>query len=398
VRCKKCGAKISPEDRFCEKCGTEIFFSCPSCGARLNDNAKFCPKCGIPLAKKITEGNQNDKSAYISHKLNKIIEKMVSKKRIILTSLVVIILFCCFSYLCYLHSSCYMTKCGNDCMANGRYKDAMVLFMKAANNGDSTAMCHIGDIYRNGYGFTVDYKKAADWYKKSVNKGNPNAMKKLGDMYNLGLSVPKDGNKAKNLYKQAAEKGDIAAMAKMGDTADGEGNLAEAMSWYLKASEKGSTDAMYKVSFFYLAGKGVDKDPNKSKKWYKKYVDTCIKYAKNGNVDAINELSRTEPDAWEQKAIYVNGILAKYGDAKAMATMGIIYSSSNREKMQEWFNKAVATNNPEVIFSIADFYGVSATFGDKNALRESLKLAKLADGLGYTPAHNWHPVTLSNFK
>ena len=50
--CKKCGAKNAPEAKFCIECGETLVKSCPGCGLPLeNDAIKFCPECGAALHK-----------------------------------------------------------------------------------------------------------------------------------------------------------------------------------------------------------------------------------------------------------------------------------------------------------------------------------------------------------
>ena len=48
--CGKCGAKVSGEAEFCQKCGAsrpeEELEACPFCGAELSGSAKFCNNCG----------------------------------------------------------------------------------------------------------------------------------------------------------------------------------------------------------------------------------------------------------------------------------------------------------------------------------------------------------------
>lgn len=55
--CPNCGAEVSRDSRFCDKCGTEIVRKtsedtgkpakvCPNCGQPLEDGALFCGNCG----------------------------------------------------------------------------------------------------------------------------------------------------------------------------------------------------------------------------------------------------------------------------------------------------------------------------------------------------------------
>lgn len=68
IRCRKCGAKMSPQDRFCPECGTPVVEEekkiepapakeaphknpnkCPVCGEILPSDAIRCPSCGYEI-------------------------------------------------------------------------------------------------------------------------------------------------------------------------------------------------------------------------------------------------------------------------------------------------------------------------------------------------------------
>ena len=47
--CPKCGSLNQPENKFCDKCGTQLFKICPACGARQDGDDVFCGECGAKL-------------------------------------------------------------------------------------------------------------------------------------------------------------------------------------------------------------------------------------------------------------------------------------------------------------------------------------------------------------
>lgn len=55
---------------------------------------------------------------------------------------------------------------------------------KAANNGDTDAMCKIGNMYLNGRGVKQNCKKAINWLQKAATQGDDNAAFSLGYYYN----------------------------------------------------------------------------------------------------------------------------------------------------------------------------------------------------------------------
>jgi len=47
--CVGCGAALSPDDRFCGKCGAPVDARCPQCGAAVQAEDRFCVGCGASL-------------------------------------------------------------------------------------------------------------------------------------------------------------------------------------------------------------------------------------------------------------------------------------------------------------------------------------------------------------
>ena len=54
MKCKKCGADLAPDAKFCRECGEKVTIEnspafCRECGHKLPLNAKFCPGCGAKV-------------------------------------------------------------------------------------------------------------------------------------------------------------------------------------------------------------------------------------------------------------------------------------------------------------------------------------------------------------
>ena len=50
--CKECGAKLIKKQKFCPECGAAQIFTCPKCKKEIDENSKFCPECGEKLGEK----------------------------------------------------------------------------------------------------------------------------------------------------------------------------------------------------------------------------------------------------------------------------------------------------------------------------------------------------------
>lgn len=49
IVCPSCGAGLSADSKFCNKCGAKVISVCPGCGAPLTPGSKFCSQCGTQL-------------------------------------------------------------------------------------------------------------------------------------------------------------------------------------------------------------------------------------------------------------------------------------------------------------------------------------------------------------
>lgn len=161
------------------------------------------------------------------------------------------------------------------------------IIRNAAEQGDAKAQFTLGCIYGGARydwsdikwssGFTmmgegVDHERAAYWYNQAAIQGNTSAMCNLANLYREGNGVKKDLFKATELMKSAAEKGCALAQRNYGDMfRDGEvmikiesdsdvgdyviihakPNISKAQEWWQKALENGETSAKERLERIY---------------------------------------------------------------------------------------------------------------------------------------------------
>jgi hypothetical protein len=82
-------------------------------------------------------------------------------------------------------------------------KQALRIWMEAAEAGDAEAQTNVGEIYERGLGTEPNYEAAAIWYRKAADQGNSRALFNLGTLYEQGKGVPQDKLEALNLYRRA---------------------------------------------------------------------------------------------------------------------------------------------------------------------------------------------------
>ena len=151
---------------------------------------------------------------------------------------------------------------------------ALKWYQKAIDLGDTSAMVELGNMFRD----LNDYHNAVVLYKKAANEGNAEAMNLIGVLYSGGKGVPKDRGIAFNWYKKAAEAGDYYGMANLGQAylfASKIKNLEQAYYWLSKSAEAGNELGMEIFGTYYE----MQQKSNEAIYWYKKAAEKGMGYS-----------------------------------------------------------------------------------------------------------------------
>jgi len=183
------------------------------------------------------------------------------------------------------------------------YEKAFKWLSKSAEQGYDQAQTMIGSIYMETYEkFTrdpSDFENCISWWEKAATQGNVAARFNLAEAFinHATDETAKDYNpKALKWAIASAELGHTRAMELVGDLLtqhdwfeiDGiERDTATGISWYEKASNKGSGYASFKLGWIYQKGIGVQKNTKLAKMWYRKACN-------QGEQQGCNRLS--DPD------------------------------------------------------------------------------------------------------
>lgn len=129
----------------------------------------------------------------------------------------------------------------------GKEKDAVELFSRAAEQGHTEAMCMLGLCYKDGVGIDQNLNRAIDLWQQAVEKGCVHAELCLADAYMLGEGAPKDEARAIQVYRRRAGQGVAEAQYKLGLCfLLGVGlpqDRRSAVKWLRKAAEQGHIEA-----------------------------------------------------------------------------------------------------------------------------------------------------------
>ena len=159
----------------------------------------------------------------------------------------------------------------------GESKTAYDLYCKAANDGSTTAMYHIGKCLKRGSGVEEDPVEAAQWFKKAADHGIPESQLKYAECLASGFGVEKNPVEAARLFKQVAKHGNHKAELKYAEClASGAGvekNPVEGAELFRKAAEGGVAEAAIRYSECLKYGIGVPKNPEEAGKWFNRAIE-----------------------------------------------------------------------------------------------------------------------------
>ena len=201
-----------------------------------------------------------------------------------------------------------------DAFLNGRYEEAIAIWLPLANSGDAGAQFNMGVMYANGLGVDRDMGVAMDWWEAAARQlhvraahnlalamlageprdgsraegeidytavlrflkigadaGYPNSEYTLGKLYAEGVGVEKDPRRAAELFLSASIKGFAKAQYNLGKIyRDGTGMKADAglsLFWFAEAAERGHPRAQDRMAQRRLTGDGVPQDEVEALKW-----------------------------------------------------------------------------------------------------------------------------------
>lgn len=139
-----------------------------------------------------------------------------------------------------------------------------------------------------------NYKEAIVWYRKAADQGNIAGEYNLGIMHEKGLGVKKDFIQAIAWYQKGANQKDkdslrnlINAQIKLAGQLYQDKNFKDSVLWYRKVADLGNAVGQYNLGILYEKGLGVAKDDNQAHSWYQKAAD-------QGDTDAIKKLKATD--------------------------------------------------------------------------------------------------------
>lgn len=149
--------------------------------------------------------------------------------------------------------------------------------MASARAGYAPAQCDMASIYYDGNDFLnveQDFEMAYSLYKMAAEQGEPDAICSIGVMRYNGYGFQKDYVSARLHFEQAAELGSVHAFYMLGLIyLNGYGTNVDyemAVKYYRQAAEANHASAQNDLGYMYQNGYGVEKDTSMAVMWYRK--------------------------------------------------------------------------------------------------------------------------------
>jgi TPR repeat protein len=204
---------------------------------------------------------------------------------------------------------------------------AVTYYKQAADADDAMGLGGLGEAYFSGLGGAApNYTTALSLLQKAAARDDMRALFRLGYMNQQGIGVPVNNAKARELYEQAVAAGSGGAADNLGTMIeDGTGGSPPdfdlARQWYEKGAALDSRSAAYDFARMLQFGRGGPKDLPKAYTFYQKA-------ASQGYGLAMRRLGN-----WFRDGTYV---------------------PKDPEQAKQWYQKAEATNDPGVLFLLAE--------------------------------------------
>ena len=232
---------------------------------------------------------------------------------------------------------------------------------KAAKLEHPPALSIIGYMYEKGLSVVRNARKARSYYERAAKPGDAYGQFNLGRAYLEGIGGTKSRLVGLEYLRKSASKGMVEAMYMLGDKERNRrgGDIRKAFAWFEKAAKAGHIPSQKLLSYAYLEGDGVEKNPRLALKWSKMA-------ANSGNADAQKRLGQLYLDGtgtrkdpakaaqWFRKA-------SEQGDIAAQARLGELYLygrgvEEDQAEALKWLRKASAKGEALAIYNLGVMY------------------------------------------
>ena len=249
------------------------------------------------------------------------------------------------------------TSAANESDRKGVLQDkseAVLWFLKAAEQGNADAQVLLGEIYFEGFGVSENKKEGIKWVRKAVEKGDSDAMLILGECYLDGEGVPEDKNEGIEWIRKSVDKNNSYAMWTLGGCyLFGDGvpkDKKEGIKLIRAAVEMDNACAMWTLGECYLTGNGVPEDKEEGLLWIRKAAEKgyCPSIDLLNNSDSLLDIKRLNNSDVKDNAMELKSNLPDVDGPAADNDLGLLEEPPALEASPTDAATPAADNVPEV--------------------------------------------------
>lgn len=248
-------------------------------------------------------------------------------------------------------------------------------YLKAAEQGKSSAQFYVGYYYASGYGVKKDLKQAFEWYTKAAKQKNSAALNNLAICYEYGKGTELDLTKAVSYFEESAKLGNITAQKNLANCyRNGTGVISDPCKvfyWTLEAARKGDIDSQEKIALYYLKGYGTTTNQTEALLWYTRHYSETMRI---DNADEAFDFLKRKADEEDPQALYIVGKCLQYGVA----------IEQNIRNAYTYFQRAAELGHIESLIKI---HRISSLY-ELCSIKEDKKIHKDAYGVIYSEDKN----------
>ena len=244
-------------------------------------------------------------------------------------------------------------------------------YLKAAEQGGSSAQFYVGYYYASGYGVKKDVKLAFEWYTKAAEQKSPAALNNLAICYEYGRGVEIDLTKAVFYYEESAKLGNITAQKNLAICyKNGTGVKSDPYKvfyWTFEAARNEDVESQGMIALYHFKGYGTERDLTEALLWYARY------YSKGIQINSVNDafdFFLKKGDEGDSQALFITGKCFQYGVA----------TEKNHENAFMCFERAAELGHIESLIKI---HRISYLY-EFCSIKEDKKIYKDAYGVKYS--------------
>lgn len=383
-KCKKCGAELKENQKFCSECGTPVNQKCVcrKCGIELEPETKFCPECGT---------NQSVSASFSESftTLQKINFEKVSKEFYTSEN---------WERLLSLITPVYEKHPENEEVLYYYLQILIESDPEAAKDAVSSLNDELFEVCCAKFDIAIkenNLTEAENILEKAESKWNDNKIlkyKRALFLLTLGAKEENDDCIADALTLLASMENPVDKREERENSKSF--NLIEDKNLYdlefvpeliKKIAEQGNAIGQWRLGLMYKNGYGVEKDYEEAEKWFRKSAEQGDD---RGQCDLGNmyfngtgvEKNHEEAVKWFRKA-------AEQGGYRGQFVLGAMYYlgtgvEKNYAEAVKWYRKAAEQGTPYGQYNLGSMFEQGK--GVEQDYEEAVKWYKKAAEQGYT--------------